>query len=71
MIDDSTPRSDFIVRRLMPSECDQLQGFPKDYTLIDVDGKPAGDTVRYKALGNSMAVPVIRWIGERIERSLE
>ena len=55
------------VRRLTPRECERLQGFPDDYTLIQVRGKPAADGPRYKALGNSMAVPVVRWIGERIE----
>lgn len=55
------------VRRLTPRECERLQGFPDDYTLIDYRGKPAADGPRYKALGNSMAVPVMRWIGERIE----
>ena len=60
----------YIVRRLTPRECERLQGFPDDWTLIPYRGKPAGecpDTPRYKALGNSMAVPVMRWIGERIE----
>lgn len=54
------------VRRLTPRECERLQGFPDDYTLITVRGKPAADGPRYKALGNSMAVPVMAWIGERI-----
>lgn len=54
------------VRRLTPRECERLQGFPDDYTLIPYRGKPAADAPRYKALGNSMAVPVMRWIGERI-----
>ena len=54
------------VRRLTPRECERLQGFPDDYTLIQYRGKPAADAPRYKALGNSMAVPVMRWIGERI-----
>jgi DNA (cytosine-5)-methyltransferase 1 len=54
------------VRRLTPRECERLQGFPDDYTLIDYKGKPAKDGPRYKALGNSMAVPVMRWLGERI-----
>jgi DNA (cytosine-5)-methyltransferase 1 len=54
------------VRRLTPRECERLQGFPDDYTLITVRGKPAADGPRYKALGNSMAVPVMRWIGSRI-----
>lgn len=55
------------VRRLTPRECERLQGFPDDYTLIDWRGKPAADGPRYRALGNAMAVPVIRWIGQRIE----
>lgn len=54
------------VRRLTPKECERLQGFPDDYTLISYRGKPAKDGPRYKALGNSMAVPVMRWIGERM-----
>lgn len=54
----------YIVRRLTPRECERLQGFPDDWTKID-DGTP--DTPRYKALGNSMAVPCMRWIGERIQ----
>jgi DNA (cytosine-5)-methyltransferase 1 len=54
------------VRRLTPRECERLQGFPDDYTLIPYRGKPAANGPRYKALGNSMAVPVMRWIGERI-----
>lgn len=56
-----------VVRRLTPRECERLQGFPDDWTLIDWNGKPAPDGRRYKAIGNSMAVPVMRWIGERIE----
>jgi DNA (cytosine-5)-methyltransferase 1 len=55
------------VRRLTPRECERLQGFPDDYTLIGMRGKPAADGPRYKALGNSMAVNVMRWIGERIQ----
>lgn len=53
---------DMAVRRLTPLECERLQGFPDGYT--DIPG--ASDSARYKALGNSMAVPVMRWIGERI-----
>lgn len=59
------------VRRLTPTECERLQGFPDDHTLIPWRGKPADqcpDVPRYKALGNSMAVPVMRWIGERIQK---
>jgi DNA (cytosine-5)-methyltransferase 1 len=44
-----------------------LQGFPDDYTLIPHRGKPAADGPRYRAIGNSMAVPVMRWIGRRIQ----
>jgi site-specific DNA-cytosine methylase len=55
-----------IVRRLTPRECERLQGFPDDYTLIPYKGKEASDAVRYHALGNSWAVPVVRWIGQRI-----
>jgi site-specific DNA-cytosine methylase len=55
------------VRRLTPRECERLMGFPDDYTLVQHRGKPAADGPRYKALGNSMAVPVMRWIGERID----
>jgi len=57
------------VRRLTPIECERLQGFPDGYTQIKWRNKPAHkcpDGHRYKALGNSMAVPVMRWIGERI-----
>jgi DNA (cytosine-5)-methyltransferase 1 len=55
------------VRRLTPRECERLQGFPDDWTLVSHRGKPAADGPRYKAIGNSMAVPVMRWIGKRIE----
>jgi DNA (cytosine-5)-methyltransferase 1 len=55
------------VRRLTPRECERLQGFPDDYTLIPYRGRPAADGPRYKALGNSMAVPVMAWIGRRIQ----
>lgn len=57
------------VRRLTPRECERLQGFPDDWTLIPYRKKPAEDCPdgpRYKALGNSMAVPVMRWIGQRL-----
>ena len=58
-----------VVRRLTPRECERLQGMPDDWTRIQYKGKPAEDCPdgpRYKAIGNSMAVPVMRWIGERI-----
>lgn len=60
-------RQSMQVRRLTPRECERLQGFPDDYTLIPYRNKPAADGPRYKALGNSMAVPVMRWIGQRIQ----
>ena len=58
------------VRRLTPRECERLQGFPDDWTMIPWRKKPAEDCPdgpRYKALGNSMAVNVMAWIGERID----
>jgi len=54
------------VRRLTPRECERLQGFPDDFTAITYRGKPAADGPRYRALGNSMAVPVIGWVLGRI-----
>jgi len=59
------------VRRLTPRECERLQGFPDDWTLIPYRGKPAEqcpDSPRYSAIGNSMCVNVMRWIGERIQQ---
>ena len=55
------------VRRLTPTECERLQGFPDNYTDIKSKNKPTPDGPRYKALGNSMAVPVMAWIGQRIQ----
>ena len=58
------------IRRLTPIECERLQGFPDDWTKIPYRNKPADqcpDGPRYKACGNSMAVPVMRWIGQRIQ----
>ena len=57
----------YVVRRLTPTECERLQGFPDAYTDVQYRGKSASDAARYKALGNSFAVPVVRWIGERIK----
>ena len=56
-----------VVRRLTPVECERLQGFPDGWTDIPYRGKPAPDGPRYKALGNSMAVPCMAWIGKRIQ----
>ena len=56
------------IRRLSPLECERLMGFPDNFTNIPCKGKPSPpDGRRYKALGNSMAVPVMQWIGKRIE----
>jgi DNA (cytosine-5)-methyltransferase 1 len=58
------------IRRLTPKECERLQGFPDDWTKIPYRNKEADqcpDGPRYKACGNSMAVPVMRWIGQRIQ----
>ena len=64
------PTAGLSVRRLTPTECERLQGFPDGFTQIPYRNKPADkcpDGPRYKAIGNSMAVPVMRWIGERIQ----
>ena len=61
------------IRRLLPEECEKLQGFEPGYTAIPWRGKPADqcpDGPRYKALGNSMAVPVMRWIGRSIDYAM-
>jgi DNA (cytosine-5)-methyltransferase 1 len=63
----SVMQTNMAVRRLTPVECERLQGFPDNYTEIPWRGKAeTPDGPRYKALGNSMAVPVMKWIGERI-----
>jgi DNA (cytosine-5)-methyltransferase 1 len=62
----TVPRS-MAVRRLTPVECERLQGFPDNYTNIPWRSKPESpDGPRYRALGNSWAVPVVAWIGKRI-----
>lgn len=61
------------IRRLTPMECERLQGFPDTYTKIPYRKKPADqcpDSPRYKALGNSMAVPVMAWIGKKIQKAV-
>lgn len=63
-----------LLRKLTPRECERLQGFPDDYTKIPYRGKSVEecpDNPRYKAIGNSWAVPVVRWLGERIQNQLE
>lgn len=56
----------WLIRRLMPVECERLQGMPDNYSLVPYRGKPATDSPRYKAIGNSMAVPCVAWIGQRL-----
>ena len=64
-------KGEYIVRRITPTECERLQGFPDGYTDIPwPNAEHAPDSHRYKALGNSFCVPVVRWIGERIEYAL-
>lgn len=58
------------VRRLMPVECERLQGMPDNYTLVPYRGRPAADSPRYKAIGNSMAVPCVAWLGQRLLHAL-
>lgn len=65
------PDAHMKVRRLTPTECARLQGFPDDYLDITYRGKPAADGPKYRALGNSWAVPCVTWIGQRIAASLE
>lgn len=55
------------VRRLTPSECEALQGLPRGWTLVPYKGKPASDSPRYRAIGNGWAVPVVKWIFERLD----
>lgn len=62
------------VRRLTPVECERLQGFPDNWTRISWRGKTeenCPDAPRYKAIGNSWAVPCVRWIGRRIQKAAE
>lgn len=68
--DGSPDWSNWRVRRLMPVECERLQGMPDDYTRVPYRGKPAADAPRYKAIGNSMAVPCVAWLGNRLLQAL-
>lgn len=68
--DPMTLVTDSVVRRLTPMECERLQGFPDGYTDVPHNGKPASKSARYKALGNSMAVPVMRYIAEQLENAV-
>lgn len=60
----------YVVRKLMPVECERLQGFPDGWTDVVIGGKAPLDTWRYKALGNSMTVDVMRWIGNRLQTAI-
>ena len=60
----------FGVRRLTPTECERLQGFPDDWTAFGDDGKPISDSARYRMLGNAVCVPTAEWIAERIFKIL-
>jgi DNA (cytosine-5)-methyltransferase 1 len=62
--------ADGLLRRITPIEAERLQGFPDNWTQVPYKGKPAEkcpDGPRYKAIGNAMAVPVMRWLGRRIQ----
>jgi len=54
------------VRRLTPTECERLQGFPDGWTAFTADGKPQSDSTRYKQMGNAVCVAVAEWLGRRI-----
>ena len=66
-----TVENKYQVRRLTPLECERLQGFPDNFTSVPFGKRMASDAQRYHALGNSMAVPVMFWIGERIMNKLD
>ena len=59
------------VRRLLPVECERLQGLPDEWTRWDADGKELSDSARYRLVGNAVAVPVVRWIAERLKTVME
>ena len=60
----------YVVRRLVPTECEFLMGFPRNYTDVPHNGKPASNSARYKALGNSMATNVMQYIGQQIQNAV-
>ena len=59
-----------VVRELLPLECERLMGFPEGWTAVDVNGAIMADTARYKCIGNSMSVDVMRWIGQRLNKAV-
>lgn len=64
---EETGQSRYIVRKLLPIECERLQGFPEDWTAVKINGEIMSDPSRYECIGNSMAVPVMRWLGKRLD----
>lgn len=62
-------RNRLVVRKLLPEECERLMGFPQGWTNVEVNGVAMGDASRYKCIGNSMSVDVVRWIGKRLSQS--
>lgn len=71
VVDDGRAFLTWVVRRLMPVECERLQGLPDHYTCIPYRGELAADGPRYAAIGNSMAVPCITWLGQRLLDTLK
>lgn len=67
-IEEEQPR--YIVRRLTPVETERLQGFPENWTAVEVNGETIPDVARYECIGNSMAVDVMRWIGRRLDHAV-
>jgi len=59
-------QDEMVVRRFTPRECERLQGFPDDWTATGGDGRPIADGIRYRMLGNAVAVPVVEWVGRRL-----
>ncbi|UWU06617.1 DNA cytosine methyltransferase [Sinorhizobium medicae] len=63
--------ADGTVRRPTPLECERAQGFPDEWTDVDIGGRKALDIERYRSIGNSMSVPVMEFIGCRLRRAVE
>lgn len=59
------------VRKLLPEECERLMGFPEGWTDVELNGAPMADSARYKCIGNSMSVDIMRWIGRRLDEAEE
>jgi len=69
-LDLQSPAARYVVRRLLPVECERLQGFPDGWTDVPVGDEPPLDSWRYKAIGNSMSVPVMEWLGRRLQGAI-